>query len=104
MSPSRLWSRSGRIKIAWWRFLDRVNPRPGLGGPSPRVRTLSPAEIERVEQILSRKFSPRAATEPQEPIAYCNHEWVYMERKPGETYTGYCEACLKCGRIVQVPQ
>ena len=34
----------------------------------------------------------------------CEHEWEYMERRPGETYTGYCEKCRKCHEIVQVPQ
>jgi hypothetical protein len=34
----------------------------------------------------------------------CAHEWEYMERELGETYTGYCERCVKCGEIVQVPQ
>jgi hypothetical protein len=34
----------------------------------------------------------------------CDHEWEYMERKPGETYTGYCERCVKCGEIAQIPQ
>lgn len=34
----------------------------------------------------------------------CAHEYEYLEREPGETYTGYCEKCVKCGRIVQIPQ
>lgn len=34
----------------------------------------------------------------------CNHEWLYLEREPGETYTGYCERCPKCGTIRQIPQ
>ena len=34
----------------------------------------------------------------------CEHEWEYLERKPGETYTGYCERCTRCGEIVQIPQ
>lgn len=36
--------------------------------------------------------------------AVCEHDWQYLEREPGETYTGYCERCAKCGEIVQVPQ
>lgn len=34
----------------------------------------------------------------------CNHEWVYKDRESGETYTGYCEWCPKCGAIRQIPQ
>jgi hypothetical protein len=34
----------------------------------------------------------------------CDHDWEYMEREPGETYTGYCERCKNCGEIVQVVQ
>jgi hypothetical protein len=34
----------------------------------------------------------------------CNHEWLYKEREPGETYTGYCEWCPLCGVIRQIPQ
>lgn len=47
-------SRFGLARIAWLRFLDRVKPRPGLGGPSPRVMTASPAETRRIEEILER--------------------------------------------------
>lgn len=34
----------------------------------------------------------------------CEHDWEYLEREPGETYTGYCERCAKCGEIAQVVQ
>lgn len=34
----------------------------------------------------------------------CDHEYEFLRREPCETYTGYCEQCRKCGRIVQVPQ
>lgn len=40
----------------------------------------------------------------EEALGACEHDWRYLERKPGEDYTGYCEQCSKCGEIVQVPQ
>jgi hypothetical protein len=41
---------------------------------------------------------------PADMLVCTPHEWEYMERQPGETYTGYCERCVKCGEIVQIPQ
>lgn len=41
---------------AWLlRLLDRVDPRPGIGGTSPRITTLTGEEARRVEQILARR-------------------------------------------------
>lgn len=37
-------------------------------------------------------------------IPGCDHDWKYLERQPGETYTGYCERCTKCGDIIQIVQ
>lgn len=88
MNPTQSWPAVARI---WWlRFLDRVKPRPGIGGPSPRISVATPAEAERIKQIL------------------CDHpppaEWIYIDRESEDTYTGYCERCPKCGEIRQVPQ
>lgn len=41
---------------------------------------------------------------PSKPPEPCEHEWEYLEREPGETYTGFCERCVKCGEIIQVVQ
>lgn len=49
------------LRVTWLRFLDRVRPRPGIGGPSPRVATASPAEARRMEEILRRHRGPHAA-------------------------------------------
>jgi hypothetical protein len=38
------------------------------------------------------------------PCREGEHEWEYVEREPGETYTGYLERCKRCGLIVRVPQ
>ena len=34
----------------------------------------------------------------------CEHDWQYLERKPGEDYVGYCEQCPNCRAIQQIPQ
>lgn len=39
------------------------------------------------------------------PTGACEHpQWEYLERQPGETYTGYCERCTNCGLIQQIVQ
>jgi hypothetical protein len=59
------------------------------------MRVIRRGFVEEEESGASVRVSERRA---------CAHEWEYMERKPAETYTGYCERCVKCGEIVQIPQ
>lgn len=40
-----------RVRMFWLRLLDRVMPRPGVGGSVSRIVTMSPAEAERIENL-----------------------------------------------------
>lgn len=33
----------------------------------------------------------------------CDHRWRYDPVESAKPYTGYCERCVKCGAISQVP-
>ena len=81
------------VRIAWSKVLDVVKPKRDYAGKYPRIRTASPAEAERIAEINAEILR-----------GHCEHDWEYMHRQAGETYTGYCERCVKCGEIVQVSQ
>lgn len=79
-------SRFGLVRIAWLRFLDRVKPRPGLGSPSPRVMTATPAEAKRIKEILAKRNLP----DPAKRTLRCG---PWDEREDGT------HVCRKCGRL-----
>lgn len=80
----------------WWsRFLDLAKPqRDYTGRRYPRIETLTGEAAARAKEIIAKHERRRT----------CQHDWEYMERKPGETYTGYCERCIHCGEIAQIAQ
>lgn len=82
-SSSHFWS---RFRIAWLQFLDRVKPRPGIGGSSPRVMVATPAEVERIEEILRRHRSFTGSC----PIREHAGDGHYVGRCEFATYDGFC--------------
>jgi hypothetical protein len=48
------WTESLVFFLDWlwlYRFTDKFFPRPGVGGPSPRLHNVSEAEWRRIQQI-----------------------------------------------------